>query len=309
MILDDRGAIPNQPAPAWGRATLDGILRKCAREHPDRVALVDDPERDSWNAVAAEELTFAELDRRVDALAGFFRMAGLQPDAIVALDAPPTSDTVIILLAALRAGLDRTSGASALDSARLHGDPLAARTQGGDRNFGLEGRVPRRTAARCGRHDTIDEACLRLRRRTSRRRDGSRRFAARRRHAPGPAARTRRRASRAHCDDYGERRADYRHPAARADASALDREWPELCAGGQAPRRRQLPPSFHAFGIDRNRRRDCAVAAHSRHPAPAPLRPPHSARCARAGHRPGRDHTSGIAFRAAPRCGNLVGGG
>lgn len=105
MILDDRGAIPNQQAPAWGRATLDGILRKSAREHADRMALVDDPERESWNATPAQELTYAELDRRVDALAGFFRMAGLQPDAVIALDAPPTSDTVIILLAALRAGL------------------------------------------------------------------------------------------------------------------------------------------------------------------------------------------------------------
>jgi hypothetical protein len=69
------------------------------------MALVDDPDRESWNSAAPQELTYAELDRRVDAMAGFFRMAGLQPDAIIALDAPPTSDTVIILLAALRAGL------------------------------------------------------------------------------------------------------------------------------------------------------------------------------------------------------------
>jgi len=103
MILEDRGAI--QAAPAWGRATLDGILRKCAREHADRLALVDDPDRESWNSTPPQELTYAELDRRVDALAGFFRMAGLQQDSIIALDAPPTSDTVIILLAAMRAGL------------------------------------------------------------------------------------------------------------------------------------------------------------------------------------------------------------
>lgn len=105
MILEDSATIPNQAAPAWGRATLDGILRKSAREHANRVALVDDPDREMWNSAPAQELTYAELDRRVDALAGFFRMAGLQQDAIIALDAPPTSDTVIVLLAALRAGL------------------------------------------------------------------------------------------------------------------------------------------------------------------------------------------------------------
>jgi hypothetical protein len=105
MILDEPTATPNQPIPAWGKATLDGILRKNAREYPDRVALVDDPDRQHWNATPAQELTYAEIDRRVDALAGFFRMAGLEPDAVVAMDAPPTADTVIALLAAFRAGL------------------------------------------------------------------------------------------------------------------------------------------------------------------------------------------------------------
>ena len=105
MIMHEPGAGPRQPGPAWGRATLDGILRKNAKDYPDRIALVDDPDREQWNAAPAQELTFAEADRRVDALAGFFRIAGLQPDAMIAIDAPPTTDTVIILLAALRAGL------------------------------------------------------------------------------------------------------------------------------------------------------------------------------------------------------------
>jgi mycobactin salicyl-AMP ligase len=105
MILDEPTATPNQPMPNWGRATLDGILRKNAREHPDRLALVDDPDRQHWNAAPAQELTYAEIDRRVDALASFFRMAGLEPDSLIAIDAPPTADTVIILLAAFRAGV------------------------------------------------------------------------------------------------------------------------------------------------------------------------------------------------------------
>jgi hypothetical protein len=105
MILDEPTATSNQPIPAWGKATLDGILRKNAREHADRVALIDDPDRQQWNATPALELTFGEIDRRVDALAAFFRTTGLEPDSIVAIDAPPTADTIIILLAAFRAGL------------------------------------------------------------------------------------------------------------------------------------------------------------------------------------------------------------
>ncbi|MER7764748.1 amino acid adenylation domain-containing protein, partial [Streptomyces sp. NPDC097619] len=52
----------------------------------------------------AERLTFAELDERAGRLAALLAEAGAGPDAVVALAVPRSADTVVALLAALKAG-------------------------------------------------------------------------------------------------------------------------------------------------------------------------------------------------------------
>ena len=89
----------------WGRVTLDQIVAKNADQRPDHPAVIDFADRPEWTGGAPETLTWRDLRVRVEALAAFFAAVGLQPDAVVALQMPPTVDAVVAFLACSRAGL------------------------------------------------------------------------------------------------------------------------------------------------------------------------------------------------------------
>ncbi|MFJ3766261.1 amino acid adenylation domain-containing protein [Streptomyces sp. NPDC090082] len=65
-----------------------------ARQHPEAVALV----------AGAQELTYAELDARVDRLARLLAARGVGPERFVGIALPRGADLVVALLAVLRAG-------------------------------------------------------------------------------------------------------------------------------------------------------------------------------------------------------------
>ncbi|MFD8799309.1 amino acid adenylation domain-containing protein [Streptomyces atroolivaceus] len=84
-----RGAEPPLPA-----RTVPEAVRDRAARTPGTVAVRD----------AHTSLTYAELDARADALAHVLRGRGAGPEERVALAAPPSVDTVVAMLAVLRAG-------------------------------------------------------------------------------------------------------------------------------------------------------------------------------------------------------------
>ncbi|GAA0781435.1 acid--CoA ligase [Roseibium denhamense] len=90
---------------AWSDVPLDELFRITAAEHPDRLAIVDAPDRASWTGGTPRKLTYAEADREIDRLAAFFGVVGLTSDHVVGVQAPNTVDTVVAILAALRANL------------------------------------------------------------------------------------------------------------------------------------------------------------------------------------------------------------
>ena len=85
--------------------TLDEIFRSHARRQPDAVALVDPPDRTSFTDGPPRRLTYAEADRAVSALACQFQSLGLPAHAAVALQLPNTVESIVVVLAILRAGL------------------------------------------------------------------------------------------------------------------------------------------------------------------------------------------------------------
>lgn len=106
MILSPDASIArNHASGVWGRVALDALFRKTARRHPDRLALVDAPNRASWTSGEPRQLTYAEADQEISRIGGLFKALGLEPDSVVGLQLPNTTDTVILMLAALRAGL------------------------------------------------------------------------------------------------------------------------------------------------------------------------------------------------------------
>ncbi|WP_428641475.1 AMP-binding protein [Roseibium sp.] len=90
---------------AWSDVPLDELLRRTASEHPDRLALVDAPDRETWTGGVPRKLTYAEADKEIDRLAAFYKTVGLTADHVIGVQAPNTVDTVIAILAALRADL------------------------------------------------------------------------------------------------------------------------------------------------------------------------------------------------------------
>ncbi|MHA7772801.1 AMP-binding protein [Roseibium sp. M-1] len=90
---------------AWSDVPLDELFRKTAAEHPDRLALVDAPDRSTWTGGSPRQLTYREADREIDRLAAFYKTVGLAADHVIGVQAPNTVDTVIAILAALRADL------------------------------------------------------------------------------------------------------------------------------------------------------------------------------------------------------------
>ena len=79
---------------------LDTLVSGAVRLRADRVAITDSTTGD------ALPLSFAEFDRRVSALAGFWLDLGLKPGERILVAGGAAATSVIALIAALRAGLD-----------------------------------------------------------------------------------------------------------------------------------------------------------------------------------------------------------
>src|SRR4029453_15390486 len=93
------------PRPLPGRVTLDQLVQRNAARARDAVAIQDAPDRLLWTDGAPRRLTWAEVDSAANAAAGRLVELGLGTDAVVAIQGPTSSDTLLALLACLRANL------------------------------------------------------------------------------------------------------------------------------------------------------------------------------------------------------------
>ena len=87
------------------RATLDELFRWAAIRRPNALALLDPPNRARFTDGQPRHLTYAQADRMISAIAGRLHRMGLRRDAIVGLQFGNTVESVLVLLAVLRAGL------------------------------------------------------------------------------------------------------------------------------------------------------------------------------------------------------------
>ncbi len=105
MIVDDPQLIERWTrAGWWGETTIDDMFRACVRLHPDRLALVDAPNRPEFAFGEPERLTFREADRAVDRLAATLLGVGVGKDSIVLVQLPNIVEMVIAFLACARLG-------------------------------------------------------------------------------------------------------------------------------------------------------------------------------------------------------------
>jgi AMP-binding enzyme len=99
--------ILGKPARELGanHATLDDLFRRAGVRRPQAMALIDPPNRESIIGGAPRSLTFAQADRAISNLAARLLSLALPADAVVAMQLPNTVESVISLLAVLRAGM------------------------------------------------------------------------------------------------------------------------------------------------------------------------------------------------------------
>ncbi len=86
-------------------ATLDSLFRRVGVRHAQGLALVDPPDRYRVSDGPPRSLTFADADRAIGSLATQLRGLGLPTDALVAIQLGNTVESVVALLAVLRAGM------------------------------------------------------------------------------------------------------------------------------------------------------------------------------------------------------------
>ncbi|WP_165814412.1 class I adenylate-forming enzyme family protein [Pararhodobacter oceanensis] len=89
----------------WGDETLDDRFQANARRVPERVALIDAPNRSDFTDGAPQRLTYAEVDAAASRTAARIRALGVQPGEIVVYQLPNIVESVILLLACNRAGM------------------------------------------------------------------------------------------------------------------------------------------------------------------------------------------------------------
>jgi hypothetical protein len=105
MILGQSSTKHMATAASAGRATLDDMFRRAAARRPKAIALMDPPNRASLTDGEPRQLTYAQADRIVSAIAGRLHRLGLQTDSVIGLQMPNTVESVLTFLGIMRAGL------------------------------------------------------------------------------------------------------------------------------------------------------------------------------------------------------------
>lgn len=88
----------------WGDKTLADLFFANARAHPERLALVDAPNRAEFAFGEPQRLTYAELRAEVERLAGTLVAAGIGKDDVIAIQLPNISEFVALYFAAASIG-------------------------------------------------------------------------------------------------------------------------------------------------------------------------------------------------------------
>ena len=85
--------------------TLDTLFRRSLARQPDAIALIDPPNKLRITGERPKQLTYAQADRMISALAAHFIESGLPANSVIAVQLPNTVEFALTMLAACRAGL------------------------------------------------------------------------------------------------------------------------------------------------------------------------------------------------------------
>lgn len=106
MILTERSAIDQHCASGiWGDATFSDLFEGWTTRQPEKLALVDPPNRSGITDGEPHRLSYAQLATAVHNLVCVFRSLQLERDDVIAFQLPNTVEQVVVVLAAVECGL------------------------------------------------------------------------------------------------------------------------------------------------------------------------------------------------------------
>ena len=88
----------------WPKETNLDRLRATAIEHPEKIAIVDPPDKEHLVGLKPERITYKELDRSIDAVATAFLKMGIKKDDIIMVQMPNTWELFLSYFAIWRVG-------------------------------------------------------------------------------------------------------------------------------------------------------------------------------------------------------------
>ena len=88
----------------WGERTLPDTFREQVQAVPERVALVDPPNKEELVGLPPRRARFRELDRAADAVATALLDLGIQKDDVVMVQLPNVWELALTYIAVARAG-------------------------------------------------------------------------------------------------------------------------------------------------------------------------------------------------------------
>lgn len=105
MILASKSAIHEYTAAGcWGTRTLLDDFREHAARMPDRVAIVDPPDKAMLLGQPPERISYRDLSRAVEGTASALAAAGIEKDDVVLVQLPNCWELAMLYLAIARAG-------------------------------------------------------------------------------------------------------------------------------------------------------------------------------------------------------------
>jgi len=88
----------------WGERTLNSLFQDAVKAHPQRIALVDPPNKHDLVGCAARRLSYEQLDDQVELLSAQLHAHGVRADHMVVIQLPNIAELAIVYLAAARLG-------------------------------------------------------------------------------------------------------------------------------------------------------------------------------------------------------------
>ena len=88
----------------WDNKTLIGRFIEDSEKNPERIAIIDAPNKHDLVGLDPERISYGELRKRVDRLASFFMDIGVKKDDIISIQLPNINELLTTYLAAWRIG-------------------------------------------------------------------------------------------------------------------------------------------------------------------------------------------------------------